>query len=211
MYYYNPNWYRENYYWNSHEAYLPYSNHYYHRQRPVRGQATWTDGGQVTNCGIPWSENQYMTVAVGEQSPFTCGQTIKVRHYTSLGPREVIVTVVDKVRGYPANRLNLHKRAFEALGARPEVGVINIEILSSPELEEEKWGKYLLEVTQVAYPSYNITDYKQVEKKSISANQTQETYEFVLESPDDGQIRVQGNVIYNPNTDRVISFDIKER
>lgn len=37
----------------------PYNQY---RQQPIRGQATWTDGGQVTKCGIPWSDNEYMTV-----------------------------------------------------------------------------------------------------------------------------------------------------
>ncbi|WBX81582.1 hypothetical protein PD280_07775 [Virgibacillus salarius] len=50
------------------------------RQQPVSGQATWTDGGQITQCGIPWSDNLYMTAAVGENSPYQCGQTLKIRN-----------------------------------------------------------------------------------------------------------------------------------
>jgi hypothetical protein len=189
-------------------VYQPY-DFYWGRQQPISGQATWTNGGATTQCGIPWSENRYMTVAVSETSPFRCGQTLKVRHMTSLGPRDVIVTVVDQVEGYSPNKLNLHRRAFEALGARLEQGVINIEIMPSPQLEEEKWGKYLLEVTQTAYPGANITDYKSIAKKDIAPNQTKETYEFIVETQQE-TITVQGNVIYNPQTDRVISFDIKE-
>lgn len=179
------------------------------RQQPVRGQATWTFGGQTTKCGIPWSRNRFMTVAVGENSPYRCGQSIKVRNLSTPGSREVIVTVVDQVTGYPANRINLHRRAFAALGANPSMGVINVEIIPSPELEQEKWGKYLLEVTQTAYPGYNIIEYKSTGKTKVLANQIKETYEFILQSPQE-KITVRGNVVYNPATDRIISFDIAE-
>jgi len=179
------------------------------RQQPVRGQATWTDGGQVTQCGIPWSDNQYMTVAVGSSSPYKCGQTLKVRNLSSPVPRELLVEVVDQVADYPPNRLNLHRRAFQAIGGNLNQGVIQIEIIPSPEVEQEKWGKYLLAVTQSAYPSYNVTDYRSVGKTEMSPSQIKETYEFVLQSPQE-TIKIQGNVIYNPNTNRVISFDLKE-
>src|SRR5690625_2643735 len=85
------------------------------RQQAIRGQATWTNGGPVTKCGIPWSTNEYMTVAVGENTPYECGEMLKVENLSIAGEREVIVTVVDRVAGYPANRINLHRRAFEAL------------------------------------------------------------------------------------------------
>ena len=184
-----------------------YTNPYPSRQQPVRGQATWTEGGQVTQCGIPWSDNQYMTVAVGENTPYQCGQTLKVKNLAN--QREVVVEVVDQVIGYPPNRINLHRRAFEALGASPGIGVLNVEITPSPELEEEQWGKYLLGVVQTAYPNYNVTDYQSAGKTSISANQVKETYNYVLQSQQE-MIKVQGNVIYNPNTDRVVSFDLTE-
>jgi hypothetical protein len=192
---------------SSHSVYPYYS--YIGRQQSVRGQATWTEGGPVTQCGLSWSDNEYMTAAVGENTPYQCGQTIKIRNLSSPGPREILVTVVDKVEGYPPNRINLHRKAFEALGANPAVGVINIEITPSPELEQEKWGKYLLEVTQTAYPDYNITEYNFIRKTQVLPTQTKETYQFILESPQE-RIKVQGNVIYNPNTDRVISFDLEE-
>lgn len=179
------------------------------RQQPVRGQATWTKGGKVTKCGIPWSLNRYLTAAVGANSPYKCGQTLKIRNLTTPGSREIIVTVVDQVAGFPVNRINLHRRAFEALGANPSLGVINIDIIPSPALAEEKWGKYLVEVTQSAYPGYNIIDYKSVGKTQVSAEQTRETFEFILQSPRE-RIRVRGNVVYNPRTNRVISFDIVE-
>lgn len=196
------------------QPYFDYSRSYgpssaLNRQQPIRGQATWTVGGQVTKCGIPWSKNEYLTAAVGENSPYKCGQTLKIRNLTSPGQREIIVTVVDTVAGYPANKINLHRNAFVALGANPNIGVINIEITPSPELEEERWGKYLLEVTQMAYPGYNVTDYKFTGKTQVTPTQTRETYEFILTSQQDN-IRIQGNVIYNPITNRVVSLDLKE-
>lgn len=179
------------------------------RQQAIRGQATWTNGGPVTKCGIPWSTNEYMTVAVGENTPYECGEMIKVKNLSVAGEREVIVTVVDRVAGYPFNRINLHRRAFEALGANPSIGIVNVEITPHPQLEQEKWGKYLLEVTQVAYPSYQVTDYQSIEKTQDSPTETKEVYEFTLQSPQE-QIKVRGTVVYNPKTDRIISFDIME-
>ncbi|WP_099158229.1 DUF3889 domain-containing protein [Virgibacillus ndiopensis] len=209
--YYYPYVYSPYYFQNPHATYdrnYPYYNNYLDRQQPVRGQATWTEGGQVTKCGIPWSSNQYMTVAVGENSPYQCGQTLKITNLTT-PTRDILVTVVDQVPSYPANKINLHRKAFEALGANTSQGVINVEISPSPELEQEKWGKYLLEVTQTAYPNYNVTEYNKIGETQLSSNQTQETYEYVLQSSQE-RIKVQGTVIYNPNTDRIISFDIKE-
>ncbi|NSL50519.1 DUF3889 domain-containing protein [Calidifontibacillus erzurumensis] len=196
-----------NYYYNSYIDPHQYMNDY--RQRPIRGQATWTTGGQVTKCGIPWSKNEYMTVAVGENSPFKCGQTLKIRNLSSLGQREIIVTVVDTVQGYPANKINLHRNAFIALGANPNVGIIDVEIIPSPQLEEERWGKYLLEIAQMAYPTYNVTEYNFVSRSQLSPSRTRETYEFILQAPE-GSIKIQGNVIYNPITDKVLSLDMKE-
>ncbi|MFC7064189.1 DUF3889 domain-containing protein [Halobacillus seohaensis] len=187
--------------------YQPYPFHTADRQQPVQGQASWTEGGAVTQCGIPWSNNRYMTVAVGRNSPYQCGQTLKVTR-PSTG-KSVLVMVVDQVPEYQANKINLHRRAFETLGASPDVGIINVEITPSPELEEEKWGKYLLEITQTAYPSYNVTEYNTIEKTQVNSNRTKETYEYSLQSPQEN-IKVRGTVIYDTNTDRVVSFDLKE-
>ncbi|MFC4024376.1 DUF3889 domain-containing protein [Oceanobacillus longus] len=192
--------------YNYNNGYPPYP---YDRQQSIRGQATWTDGGQVTKCEIPWSEDEFMTTAVGDTSPYQCGDTLKIRNVSAPVGREIIVKVVDQVEGYPPNKINLHRRAFQALGVSPNVGVINIEIIPSPELELEKWGKYLLAVTQTAYPEYDITDYRSSGKSVLSSTQTKESYDFILQSHQE-TIKVQGNVIYNPNTDRIISFDIKE-
>lgn len=192
-------------YYNS--RFYPTYPYYADRQQSIQGQATWTEGGQITQCGIPWSQNQYMTAAVGVNTPYQCGQTIKILYPPT--QRALLVTVVDRVPGYPPNKINLHRKAFETLGANPDMGIINVEITPSPELEQEKWGKYLLEVTQTAYPSYNVTDYSFVGKTEVSPTQTKETYEFILESPQE-RIKVQGTVIYNPITDRIISFDVKE-
>ncbi|SET35622.1 rare lipoprotein A [Salinibacillus kushneri] len=177
------------------------------RQQTIQGQATWTDGGQVTKCGIPWSANEYMTAAVSQNSPYRCGQMLKIVNPNN--QRQIIVTIVDQVQGYPVNRINLHRRAFETLGANPQVGVLDIQITPSPQIEEEKWGKYLLEVTQTAYPNYNVTDYQSVEKTQISNTQIREVYDYYLQSPQE-LITVRGTVVYNPNTNRVTSFDIRE-
>ncbi|WP_085508584.1 DUF3889 domain-containing protein [Thalassobacillus devorans] len=194
-------------------ARYPYSNYYrgyqtYHDVRqPVRGQATWTEGGTVTQCGIPWSANLYMTVAVGQNSPYKCGDTLKVKNLAN--GREVLVTVVDQVAGYGKNKVNLHRKAFETLGANVDLGVINVEITTGVELEEEKWGKYLLEVVQSSYPNYDVTDYSRVSKTKQNANRMKETYKYVLRSPQE-TITIEGTVVYNPNTDRIVSMDFKE-
>ncbi|RSL31494.1 DUF3889 domain-containing protein [Salibacterium salarium] len=180
---------------------------YAERQQTVWGQATWTEGGPVTKCNMAWSDNQYMTTAVGENSPYECGQALKVRNLNT--GREMIVTVVDEVAGYPNNRLNLHRRAFEALGSNPNVGVMDIEITPSPDVDETQWGKYLVEVVQRAYPNYNVTDYQSVETTQVNAERTRETYEFTLQSPQE-TMTVRGSVTYNPNTNRVLSMNIQE-
>ncbi|WP_058308781.1 DUF3889 domain-containing protein [Gracilibacillus massiliensis] len=177
------------------------------RQNYMKGQATWTEGGAMTQCNLPWSYNQYMTAAVSSNSPYQCGQSIKVKNPQT--GREIIVTIVDTVPNAPATNINLHRRAFEALGANPSVGILAIEFQPSPELEQEKWGKYLLEVTQTAYPNYNVTDYLFVEKTQPASNQIKEIYDYTLQSQQE-RIKVRGTVVYNPTTERVISFDIKE-
>ncbi len=173
----------------------------------VQGEATWTMGGPITQCGTPWSTNQYMTVAVGENSPYKCGDAIKVHNPENA--REIIATVVDEVRGFPPNRINLHQKAFEALGANLNQGVIRVEITPSPQLEEEKWGKYLLELVQTAYPNASVTEYNTVSKVEMSPTQTKETFEYVLRIQNE-EIKVRANVIYNPQNDRVISFDFNQ-
>jgi hypothetical protein len=103
-----------------------------------------------------------MTAAVGVNTPYQCGQALKITYPPT--QRVLVVTVVDRVPDYPPNRINLHRKVFEALGANPDLGIINVEITPSPELEQERWGKYLLEVTQSAYPTYNVTEYRTVGK-----------------------------------------------
>ncbi|GAE94533.1 hypothetical protein JCM21714_3695 [Gracilibacillus boraciitolerans JCM 21714] len=178
------------------------------RQNYIKGQATWTEGGTTTQCNIPWSYYQYMTAAVSSNSPYQCGQTLKVKNPQNA--REIIVTVVDSVPNVSATNINLHRKAFEALGANPAIGVLAIEFQPSPELEQVKWGgKYLLEVTQIAYPNYHVTDYLFVEKTQPTSNKIKEIYDYTLQSQQE-RIKVRGTVVYNPTTERVISFDIKE-
>ncbi|KAA9021754.1 DUF3889 domain-containing protein [Niallia endozanthoxylica] len=179
------------------------------RQQSTKGQASWTNGGAVTQCNIPWSDNEYMTASVGTNSPYTCGQTLKIRNLSAPSQKEILVKVVDQVKGYPANKINLHRKAFEALGSNPNVGVINVEITPSPAVEQEEWGRYLLTITQAAYPGYRVTDYRYIGKSTESSNRTKQSYEFMLQSPQE-TMKVQGNVFYDPNTNRVISFDLNE-
>lgn len=190
-----------------HEIPQPYTV-YSNRQQAVQGKATWTEGGQITKCGIPWSANQYMTAAVSANSPYQCGQTLKISNAT-LPQREVIVTVVDEVQGYPPNWINLHRRAFIALGAHLNQGVMNVIINPSPELENQEWGKYLLEVVQVGYPSFNIIEYTKTGETQLAGNRIRETYEYTLESLQE-RVKVRGTVIYNASTDRIVSFDVQE-
>lgn len=187
----------------------PLYPYFQYRQQSVRGQATWTDGGQVTKCGIPWSDNEYMTASVGTNAPYRCGETLKIRNLSSPSQKDILVKIVDQVPGYPANKVNLHRRAFLALGSNPSVGVINIEITPTPEVKEAEWGRYLLNITQTAYPGYHVTDYQLIGKSQVSPTKTKQTYDFILQSPQ-RTIKVQTNVIYDPNTKRVISFDLNE-
>lgn len=98
------------------------------RETPIKGKATWTWGGMKTKCNIPWSYNNNLTAAVGRNSPFQCGQRLRVKNISVTPFTEVEVTVVDEVQQFPANRINLHRVAFEALGISPSAGVINVEI-----------------------------------------------------------------------------------
>ncbi|UTR10502.1 DUF3889 domain-containing protein [Evansella sp. LMS18] len=182
------------------------------RQQVVRGQATWTDGGQVTRCGIPWSQNNFMAAAVGSNTPYRCGERLRVRNLASPG-QEITVIIVDQVINYPANRLNLHRRAFEALGGNLNQGVLNIEFTPTgeePETgQEEMWGAYLSGLVQAAYPNYRIVNYRPVDRTQQTGNRIRETYEFSLQSQEE-EITVRSNVVYNPDTNRVISTDIQE-
>ncbi|WP_062046603.1 hypothetical protein [Bacillus sp. JCM 19034] len=54
-------------------------NSSYWREQLISGDATWTNGGAVTKCGLPWTMNQSMTVAVSEQSRFRCGEKLRIR------------------------------------------------------------------------------------------------------------------------------------
>lgn len=199
---------------NNQYLYQPYfyqdmSPYYSTRQQHITGQATWTEGGSITKCGIPWSHNHFMTVAVGAHAPYHCGQTLKIRNLSVPGSKEILVTVVDQVEGYPANKINLHRKAFEALGATLDMGVINVEIIPSPGAQQDKWGSYLMTVTQAAYPGYQVSDYKFIKRSELSHDQTKETYEFILHSHQ-GQLRVRGYVIYNPTTGRLLTLNLRE-
>jgi len=192
-----------------HPFYSTYPTEDRERQHSVRGQATWTEGGPVTECGIPWSTNHYMTAAVGADAPYQCGQTLRIRNLSSPDHKEITVKVVDEVANYPSNWINLHRRAFIALGASPQVGVIHVEITPASEPEKNKWGDYLSNVIQTAFPGYNITGYHATGKTEVAATEMGEAFTFTLQSPQETR-HIEGIVHYNPNTDRVLSVQLKE-
>jgi hypothetical protein len=178
-------------------------------RQQVHGQVTWTYGGPVTKCEIPWSENNYMTAAVGEASPYRCGQFIRLKNLQAPYGREVVVMVVDEVEGYPSNKLNIHRKAFEALGVNPNVGVLNVEIIPASDSEMEGWGARMLHVTETAYPGYKITNYRLLTKSMVSETAMKESYSLTLQSPRE-TIDIQGDIIYNPEKNRLQSIQIKE-
>lgn len=203
------------------EYFNPYANSYAYppeqfgysnniSQKRVRGQATWTEGGKTTKCGISWSYNNYITTAVGPNSPYKCGQTLKVSNISISTPKEIVVTVVDTVQGFPPNRLNLHKKAFEALGSPTSVGIIEIEITPMPDKEYGKWGKVLLGLTKNIYPNYNVVDFKFVSSQKISKTKTKETFDYILQSPQK-KLKVRVTVIYNPKTEKIISINFEDQ
>lgn len=189
------------------------------RQQTIKGQALWTDGGQVTRCGLPWSMDNFMTAAVSVNGPFSCGDRLLVRNVTSPDGKEATVTVVDQVAGYPDNKINLHRRAFEAIGANINEGVVEVEIIpeqptspvqpGAPTMPGQSMGNFLMGMAQTAFPGYSITNYTAKERTELSDNQIKETFEFTLQSPQE-TLKVEGTVTYNPVTNKIISFDFKE-
>lgn len=178
------------------------------RQQPVRGEATWTEGGEVTRCGIPWSHNQFMTVGVGANTPYRCGETLVVRNLSD-PEQQISVTVVDQIGDADQDIITLHRTAFEALGADVEVGIINVEILPSNDTAQESRATYLLGVVQSAYPGYTVESYQSLEQSEVSRDQVKETYELSLQSPSQEQLLVRSNLVYNPSTNQMLTFDVK--
>ncbi|WP_416150439.1 RlpA-like double-psi beta-barrel domain-containing protein [Salipaludibacillus sp. HK11] len=211
-YFYPANFYSEHPYSNANRSYPVYPNDamgQLDRQQAIRGQASWTEGGTVTRCDIPWSQNQYMTVGVGVESPYRCGETLYVRNLRIPGQSPVAVTVVDQVPGYQQDKINLHRVAFEALGANLDEGIIDVEIIIANEVEEDEdtWGSFLQGIVQTAYSEYTITNEQLVEQIEVTADRVREIYEFTLQSTEE-EITVKGQVVFNPNTNRLISFDV---
>jgi hypothetical protein len=62
---------------------------------------------------------------------------------------------------------------------------------------------------QTAYPGNNVKEYKFVGETKVNVEQTKETYDFILQSQEE-EVKIRANIIYNPNTDRIVSFDLKE-
>src|SRR5699024_7172082 len=81
-----------------------------YREQPVRGQAPWTEGRKVTKRRIPWSDQKYMSVAVGDTAPEKSGESLRIRNLSMPGGREIVGKVGGQVEGYPATKLTLHRR-----------------------------------------------------------------------------------------------------
>lgn len=188
----------------SHQAH-PYNRF---RQPTIRGQATWTEGGQVTKCNIPWSENEYMTAAVGESSPFQCGETIKIRNLQAPFGREIYVKIVDEVEGYPEEKINLHRKAFEALGINPNVGIVQVEMTPISQDEERNWEQYILQIAQSTFPNSTITNLDFVRKSSPNTSQTMSTYLVTLDNMQ-RLFQVEASVTYETPSNRVMSVQLK--
>ncbi|ADU30546.1 RlpA-like double-psi beta-barrel domain-containing protein [Evansella cellulosilytica] len=198
FHFYHPQYYH---FYRGENAY-PY---YGWRQQPMRSQATWTDGGEVTSCGLSWSQNNNMTVAVSYGSPFQCGQRLKVRNLSN--EKELVVIVVDHLQSDDTSKITLHKKAFEALGENLETGIIHVEV--SPEIESVGSEQYLLPLIQSAYPNYHVVSYEQKEQTELNTGNVKETIQFILQSNVE-RIVVEGSFIINPRTNRVVSFEISE-
>ncbi|RKL65676.1 DUF3889 domain-containing protein [Salipaludibacillus neizhouensis] len=197
----------QSYYNSSYEASTA-SLYSFNRQQRVRGEATWTEGGEVTKCGIPWSHSQYMTVAVAANTPYRCGETLIVKNLSE-PEQEIAVTVVDQIGESGQGNITLHRKAFEALGADVEEGIIPVEILPSNDTNQESRATYLLNVIQSAYPRFNIVSYQSIDNEEIFRDEVKEIYEYSLLSPSSEQVLVRTNLIFNPFTNKMISIDIK--
>lgn len=197
------------YYWEPYHAGINQAQPYPEvRQGAERGQATWTEGGQYTKCGIPWSHNEFMTVAVGENSPYRCGKIMKVSSPET--GREIYVTVVDEVQGYPANRINLHRRAFEALGVNLDAGVLEVQVAPASSGDPGNMARKLEEVVRLAFPNASIRSYQPIDRRTTEAGNAQERSDFIIEV--NGQRKtVRGEIIYHPGTEEMISMNLYQK
>ncbi|GIO25930.1 RlpA-like double-psi beta-barrel domain-containing protein [Ornithinibacillus bavariensis] len=172
----------------------------------ISGEATWTMGGESTQCGFSWSTNNYMTVAVGNNSPYTCGQRIRVRNPEN--GKAINATVVDTVHGFPNNRINLHRRAFEALGANPNQGILHIEIEPVRDEEEGRKGEYLQEIVQTAFSQANVRGYDFLGKTEDTSSFVTENYNFFVQT-NEGDYSVRGTVSFHPESDQIAALKLE--
>lgn len=185
-----------------------FQQQFYERQ-PMRGIATWTNGGNVTKCGMPWSTNNFMTVAVSPNSPYSCGEKLRIRNLSTPSQRTITVTVVDEIASYGPHQISLHRRAFEALGAHPSIGILHVEIEPNNSVEYEKWGKLLLSVVKASYPSADVTDYEFVDATDLQDGRRQELFDFIVEQ-DNTRKRVRAMIIFHPATDQISTIHLQE-
>ncbi|WEG11043.1 RlpA-like double-psi beta-barrel domain-containing protein [Pullulanibacillus sp. KACC 23026] len=182
------------------------------REKPVKGEATWTDGGSITKCNIPWSDNHYMTAGVGTNSPYKCGEMLHVKNLSN--QKEINVIVVDEISSNHPKRITLHRKAFEALGAKLEEGLIHIEIVpvsksASHTTGRSEWVNYLVNVTRAAFPHYIVKGYRPIEERQYTPSHIQESFDFFLQSQS-GTKFVRGTVLFDVTSNQVLSVDLKE-
>ncbi|MDQ0159353.1 RlpA-like double-psi beta-barrel domain-containing protein [Alkalibacillus salilacus] len=173
----------------------------------ISGDTTWTEGGSVTKCNLAWSDMNHMTTAVSADSPYTCGQLLNVK-FEDTG-KEVTVKVVDTVAGYPPNRLNLHRKAFEALGANLDWGIIPIRISVVPTDGNGQLRDVLWNVLGQTYPGATIKNSQWQGEENVSGGYRKESYLFTL-GTSEGDITVRGDVVFHPNTKRIRSINLTE-
>src|SRR5699024_11255402 len=118
---------------------------------------------------------------VGDTAPYKCGETLRIRNLSMPGGCESVVKVVDQVEGYPENKVNLHRRAFEALGAPLDLGVIDVEIVPPNMSDQDRWEDLLLTTAQPMYPNYRVFDYRSIGNQHFFTPDVEDTYEFILE------------------------------
>ncbi|MET3684327.1 rare lipoprotein A [Alkalibacillus flavidus] len=177
-----------------------------HEDGSVAGDATWTEGGEVTKCNLSWSDMNNMTTAVSPNSPYQCGDLLKVT-YLETG-QSITVKVVDSVSGYPKNRLNLHRQAFQALGANLDLGVIPVVISRVSASNGSRYEQMLMNMMQAAFPNARMKQSRQTNKEQMSGGRMKETYEMVLET-EVSDVTMQGDVVYHPTSQQVQSIHFK--
>lgn len=73
----------------------------------------------------------------------------------------------------------------------------------------EKWGRIAVEVAKENYPDAEISDYQYVGREEISAMQARDTFRLQVKE-DQRTFQINVGILFNPQTDRLISLSIEE-